>query len=218
MATASFLPRSYFPRFFEGIFMNQKGEVSLLCVLLIFTCMSLVLLSALELKKNYALLERRTHLYLCVKEAKGELHHFMQFMGRTNWGIKNLNRASLIMIFIPGMQKAALDAQKIKKYLKYAQNIRLISYLKTLKDLKQKSCPLDPRMLKTPFKLGAEIFDRDSEGAAQLRENEWTYYFLAKPYLVNLTVKGTSYERVNPKIKYISEEKGAKLSSLLSSL
>lgn len=198
--------------------MNQKGEVSLLCVLLIFTCMSLALLSALELKKNYALLEKRTHLYLCVKETKGEFHQFMKFMGRTNWGIKNLNRASLIMVFIPGMQAVAMEAQKIKKYLKLAQNIRLISYLKTLKDIKQNSCPIDPRMLITPFKLGAEFFQRDGDGAVQLRANEWTYYFLSKPYLVSLTIKGTSFERVNPKIKYISEEKGAKLSSLLSSL
>ena len=198
--------------------MNQRGEVSLLCVLVIFTCASLVMLSALELKKNYRLLEKRTELYLCAKETKGEIHEFMTFMGRTNWGIKNLNRASLIMIFIPGMQGAAMDAQKVKKYLKYAQNLRLVSYLKTMKSLKGKSCPLDPQLFLTPFHLGTEVFDRDSEGAAQLRKNEWTYYFLSKPYLLTLTIKGTSFERVNPKITYISEEKGAKLSSLLSSL
>lgn len=193
--------------------MNQKGEITLLSCLLIFTLSGLVLLCTLELQKSFNLLQKRTNLFLCVKETKGEFHHFMKFMGRTNWAIKNINRASLIMAFIPGLQKAALDAQKAKKYLQYMQNGRVVSYLKTLKDLSGKSCPLDPRMFITPFKLGK----RDENGAAILREEKWTYYYFSKPYLLNLKIDAKKWERISPKIRYQAQEKAAKLSSLLSS-
>lgn len=193
--------------------MNQKGEITLMSCFLIMALTSLVLLCALELRKSYRLLERRTHLFLCVKETKGEFHSFMKFMGRANWAIKNINRASLIMIFIPGLQKVALDAQKAKKYIQYVQNGKIVSYLKTLKDLKGKQCPLDPRMFLTPFKV-----KRDPYGALVLREKEWTYYFLSKPYFLGLKVSADRWERVQPKINYRTEEKAARLSSLLSSL
>lgn len=193
--------------------MNQKGEITLLSCLMILVLTSLVLLCALELNKSFKLLQKRTHLYLCVKETKGEFHEFMKFMGRSNWAIRNLNRLSIVMIFIPGLQKFAIDAQKAKKYLQYIQNGRTVSYLKTLKDLKGRNCPLDPRMFLTPFKL-----KRDQLGALVLREKEWTYYYLSKPYFLSLKISPKRWERIQPKISYLSEEKAAKLSFLLSSL
>lgn len=192
--------------------MNQKGEVTLFSCLLLFALMSLVLLCGFELRKSYRLLEKRTELFLCTKETKGELQVFMKFMGRTNWGIKNINRASLIMLFIPGLQGAAMDAQKLKKYLIYVQNIRLISYVKTLTSLKAKGCPLDPRMFITPFS-----HKRDAEEALILRKPQWTYYFLSMPYALSLKVDSQDWEQVNPRLTFITEEKGAKLSSHLLS-
>lgn len=192
--------------------MNQRGEITLFSCFLLLALMALVLVCGLELRKSFKLLEKRSHLFLCVKETKGEFNEFMIFMGRTNWGIKNINRASLIMMFIPGLQGAAMDAQKLKKYLVYAQNIRLVSYLKTLTDLKAKSCPLDPRMFITPFKT-----KRDAEEALVLREKEWTYYFLLKPYVLSLSTSEAGFQSVNPKMKYLMEEKGAMLSSHLLS-
>lgn len=198
--------------------MNQKGEATLISCLFILALTSIVLLAALELKKSFRLLEKRTHLFLCTKETKGELHEFMKFMGRTNWGIKNLNRASIIMIFIPGTQGLALDAQKLKKYLQYVQNARVISYLKTLNELRKKECPLDPRMFITPFELSASALKRDATGAIKLREKKWTYGYFSKPYFLTIKVEASGWERPQPKIRYTSEEKAAKLSSLWSSL
>lgn len=192
--------------------MNQKGEITLFSCFLLLSLMGLVLLCGLELRKSFGLMEKRTHLFLCVKETKGEFHHFMKFMGRTNWGIKNVHRASLIMALIPGLQGAALDAQKLKKYLIHVQNLRLVSYLKTLKDLREKDCPLDPRMFITPFKM-----KRDAEKALVLRKEEWTYYYLSKPYVLSLTIKDVGFEDINPQLGYKAEEKGAMLSSHLLS-
>ena len=197
--------------------MNQKGEVTLLSMLLILTLSGLVLLSSLELRKSFKLLEKRTQLFLCVKETKGEFHQFMKFMGRTNWGIKNINRVSLITMFIPGLQGASMEAQKLKKYLQYSQGMRLVSYLKTLNDLRTKSCPLDPRMYITPFKLGTRLFQRDAEGAVVLRERKWTYYFLSKPYLLQIKIDLQNWERPKSQVSYQTEEKAAKLFSLWSS-
>lgn len=197
--------------------MNQKGEVTVLTTLLIATLTGIVLLCALELRKSYSLLEKRTHLFLCVKETKGELNQYMKFMGRTNWAIKNINKASLIMMFIPGLQGIAADAQKAKKYIQYVQAIRSVSYLKTLSDLRVRKCSTDPRMFLTPFKLGSRMLKRDAHGAAELREEKWTYYYLSKPYLLQIEINASAFESLKPKITYKSEEKAAKLSSLLSS-
>lgn len=198
--------------------MNQKGEVTLLSTLLVLVLMSIVLLSALELRKSYRLLERRTELFLCAKESKGEFHQYMKFMGRTNWGIKNIEKLALIMMFIPGLQGVAANAEKAKKFLQVSQELKHISYLKTLAGLKAKSCPLDPRMYISPFIPGPRLFKRDFHGAIKLKETKWTYYYFSKPYLLSLEVNASSFESFHPKMKYITAEKGAKLSSLLSSL
>ena len=70
--------------------MNQKGEVTLITTLLMFILLGIVLLSSLELKSSFRKLQRRTELFLCVKETKGEINLFLKFMGRTNWAIKNM--------------------------------------------------------------------------------------------------------------------------------
>jgi hypothetical protein len=196
--------------------MNQKGEITLMSCLLILGLTGLLLLCSLELRKSYGLLQKRTHLFLCVKETKGELHRFMTLMGRSNWAIKNVNRASLVMLFIPGLQGAAMNVQKTKKYLQYLQEARFVSYLKSLKDIKGKSCPLDPRLFITPFVLGTRLLKRDAEGAAILRNKQWTYAFFTKPYFLSLTIKDAGWERTHPQMEYLTEEKAAKLFSLSS--
>jgi hypothetical protein len=198
--------------------MNQKGEITLFSCLILFLLAGIVLLSALELRKSFHHLEKRTQLFLCVKKTKGELHQFLKMMGRTNWGIKNLNKASLIMLFIPGLQGASMSAKKIKTALQHIQEIRLLSYLKTLKDIQGQNCPLDPRMFITPYQLGAQLLKRDQDGAAILRSKEWTYGYLSKPYLITIKINASKLEKTNPKIHYLTEEKAEKLSSLLSSL
>jgi hypothetical protein len=187
--------------------MNQKGEITLLSCLLILTFSSIVILCSLELRKSFELLRKRSELYLCAKETKGEFNEFMKFMGRTNWAIKNINRAGLIMTFIPGLQGAAMDAQKLKKYLQYIQQARVVSYVKTLTQIKLKSCPVDPRLFITPFVMGAKLLKRDAEGAIILRKDEWNYYFIKHPYYMNLAVSPRGWEDLNPKIDFLSEEK-----------
>jgi hypothetical protein len=198
--------------------MNQKGEVTLLSTLLVLVLMSVVLLSALELRKSFKLLEKRTELFICTKEAKGELNLYLKFMGRTNWGIKNIKKIALIMMFIPGLQGVAANAEKAKKYLQLVQELKHVSYLKTLGSLKAKGCALDPRMYISPFIIGPRFFKRDFHGALKLKETKWTYYYFSKPYLLSLEVNASSWESFHPKLNYIAGEKGAKLSSLLSSL
>lgn len=198
--------------------MNERGEVTLMSCFLIFILMSIVLICGLELRRSYKQIQKRTKLFLCVKETKGEFHEFMTFMGQTNWGIKNLNRVSIITLFIPGLQGISTNADRAKKLLKYVQEGRSILYLKTLKDLqKERGCPIDPRMYFTPFKIGSRLFKRDGEGALILRENVWSYYFLLKPYVLDLKVDSANWERPKSKMTYQASEKGAKLSSLLSS-
>lgn len=197
--------------------MNQRGEITLTAIFCLILMSSLLTLTVLKLEKSFELLEKRSHLFLCAKETSGEMKRYLTFMGRTNWGIKNTKRASLILVFIPGMQGAAVSADKIKKILIQVQNATLVAYLKKLNDLRRKGCPIDPRVLITPFEISGITYKRDLEDAAKLRKKEWTYYLLEKPYLLELSFDAKRMERINPKIIVTSEERGAKFSSLFFS-
>jgi hypothetical protein len=192
--------------------MNERGEVTTLSCFLIVSFMAMVTLCALELKRSFRYLEKRTHLYLCVKETKGELEQFLNLMGRSNWGIKNLQRVSLISAIIPGAQAASMEAQKLKKYLQYFQDANLLSYVNKINGLRSKNCALDPRIYLTPYKLGPKLFARDEEGAAVLREPEWTYAFFSKPYFISVKVNATKQESLRPKIEFETSDKLERLS------
>lgn len=187
--------------------MNQRGEVTLISCFLLLIVTSILILGSLELTRSFRLLEKRSRLLLCVKETKGEMNDFLVFMGRTNWGVKNVNRLGLIMLFIPGLQGGAVKAQKAKKYLQYIQEARVTSYLVTLSKLKKRGCPLDPRMMLTPLMLGDRLLKRDAEGAAILREPTWNYLYLLRPYLIEIKISAGQWERPVPKLSYEASEK-----------
>lgn len=197
--------------------MNEKGEVTIFCVLILVALSGLLTLTGLELQRSFRLLQNRTELFLCVKETKGEFNNYMKFMGRTNWLLKNTSRAQLVMFLIPGLQGAAMNADRLKRVVKHIQNATLVVYTKKMIDLKNKGCPLDPQMLLTPFELSLKGYKRGIDDTAILRKKEWTYYFLKKPYLLTLKINAQGFERIHPEIKYKAMEKGAMLSSLLSS-
>lgn len=197
--------------------MKERGEITLSAIFCLILLTSLLALTILKLEQSFDLLQRRSQLFLCAKETSGEMKRYLNFMGRTNWGIKNAKRASLIMAFIPGLQGGAAQADKVKKILIQAQNLSLVAYLKKLRDLKKKGCPLDPRLLITPFEVTLIGYERDASDRAKLREKQWTYYLLRKPYLLELSFDARSLERINPKVKMSASEKGEKFSSLFFS-
>lgn len=197
--------------------MNQKGEATLFGVLLLVVMSGLLTLCGLELEKSLRTLKRRTTLFLCVKETKGELQRYLKFMGRTNWALENIGKAQLVAVFIPGLQGAALEADKLKKMIKAMQNSTLPLYLARLKELKSKGCPINPQMLMTPFMLTASGYKRDVTEAATLRKRQWTYNFLKTPYLLTLDVEANALTAIHPQVSIEAREKGAILSSLFSS-
>lgn len=197
--------------------MNQRGEMNLVFVLMVAGLSGVLILCALSLHRSFRLLEKRTELFLCIKETEGELVRYIKFMGRTNWALKNIRKAQLIMVFIPGLQGAAANAEKLRKTLVTIQDQTLIPYLKKLSELQTRGCPLDPRFLKTPFHLSGRGYERGSQGAAKLREEKWKNHYISLPYAVSVEWNAHSYESVNPLITRKSSERGAKLSSILQS-
>lgn len=192
--------------------MNQKGEVTLVASLLIFLLLGIVLICSIELKHSFNHLKRRTDLFLCVKEAKGELNQFITSIGKTNWAIKNLNRSEIILMLLPAGMVGANNLEKLKKVIIHSQDLKLFNYLKTLNDLRKKGCQLDPRMFMTPFEMNLTTFKRDINQAVTLRRNEWSYAFYKMPYLIKLKINGREWEKLTPDINYYSEEKTVKLS------
>jgi hypothetical protein len=197
--------------------MNERGEMNLIFVILVVGITGVLILCALRLQRSFSFLEKRTELFLCTKETEGELIRYMKFMGRTNWAIKNVEKAKLIMAFIPGLQGGALEAEKARRTLILLQNTSLIPYLKKLTSLKSRKCPLDPRLSITPFMLSGAGYQRKSDGTARLRNKKWIYRYVSLPYIVSVEWDANRIESLFPKVKRSSWENGAKLSSTLSS-
>lgn len=197
---------------------NQRGEAILFCVLVLVALSGLLTLCGLKLQYKFGLMQKRTNLFLCVKEAKGELNNYMKAMGRLNWVLKNVTKAQKVAIFFPPLWPYVGNAEKLKQAAKSLQGARLAVYGVKIAKLKSSGCPMDPRMVLNPFILGADFgFQRKLGGAAILRSKKWTYHFLDKPYLVTLDIGTTNLESIMPKTDFRATEKGAILSSLLSS-
>jgi len=197
---------------------NQKGEATLFCVLILVALSGLLTLCALELQYSFGLLKKRTHLILCVKETKGELHRYLKHMGRLNWLIKNTTRAQAVAVFFPPLWPHVANAFKLKKLAKTFQAAATPLYFNKVRDLKKRGCPIDPRIYLNPYELGSDYgFKRTLDGAARIRKTKWTYHFLEKPYFLTLNVDAAEAEALYPKVEYRVEEKLETLSSLLSS-
>ncbi len=196
--------------------MNQRGEMNLIFVLMVVGLTSVLILCALKLQRSYYLLLRRSEFFLCMKETEGEMKRYMKFMGRTNWAIENVEKAKWIMAFIPGLQGGALEAEKAKQTPKKLQNLSLVPYMKKLNSLRKQGCPLDPRMLKTPFHLRGLSYERDSLERARLRSTRWTYFYLSYPYAVSVDWNAKDLNSFHPALDRSSGEKEVK-SPLISS-
>ncbi len=122
--------------------MNQKGETILFFVLILVVISGLFTLCGLELQRSFSLLQKRTNLFICVKQTKGEIHRYLDFMGKTNWALKNSSKAQLIATLIPGLQGIALNAEKMKKTLKHLQTGSLINYQAKILQLKIQGCQI----------------------------------------------------------------------------
>ena len=94
---------------------NQKGEAILFCVLILVALSGLLTLCSLELQHHFSSMKKRTTLFLCVKETKGELHLYLKSMGRLNWLLQNVSRAQMIAIFYPPLWPVVGNAEKLKK-------------------------------------------------------------------------------------------------------
>jgi hypothetical protein len=194
--------------------MNQKGEGVLFCLLILVALSGLLTLCGLELERSFRFLQKRTHLFLCVKETKLEIDHYLKFNGRLNWALGHLSEAQLVAMFIPGLQGIALNAEELKKVLKTIQNTTLATYLNKLSKLKTKGCPIDPRMVITPFILKLTGYHRGAQEQIKLRRQKWTYTFVKPPYQLVLDINAEGWEAPNPVIGFQARETGAILSSL----
>ena len=197
---------------------NQKGEAVLFCALILVALSGLLTLCGLELQHHFSLMKKRTQLFLCAKETKGELDQYLRSMGRLNWLLKNISKAQAVAIFYPPLWTVVGNAEKLKRLAKVLQAAELARYETQISRLKARACPIDPQLLLTPYKLGTDLgFQRRSDGSAIQRKQVWTYYFFDKPYFLTLKVNTKKIESIQPKIFYETTEKGAILSSLLSS-
>jgi hypothetical protein len=192
--------------------MNQRGEIGVLCAAGLAAMTGLILLLALELHKEYSLIKRRTHLLLCTKEAKGELLQYLEFMGKTNWALENIQYAQLLAAILPGLQGAALSAEKVKKIIQRVQDVRHLQYKSSLFSLLSKKCPVDQKLLQGPLKTVTLVLRRNSQGLVMLRSSSWSHNLSYYPYHIELKVMAQDWKRLRPLISVTSLESKAKSS------
>lgn len=192
--------------------MNERGDITLLGTLVLLCLSSLVLLSALELERSFKTLRARSTLLLCTKEAKGELRDLLALMGRTNWGIKNLERAKLLAALFPGMGMASKSAEDVKKGLQLIQDAKMLSYLRTIGSLRVKGCPMDFLFIQTPFETAGPRLKRNQDGTIKIRSKQWGNRFFLRPYEIQLNVKVLTWETFSPHLQLLTEDRPAKLS------
>lgn len=181
----------------------------MLCVLGVTVLTGVMLLTSLELRRSYRELQRRTELLLCAKETKGELGRHLRLMGQTNWGIRNLKKLALITAFVPGLQTAAKSADEARKLLQAAQDLSLVSYLNSLRRLGARSCPMDPRLVMTPFITRGISHQRDPSGAAILRSKTCQFDLRSSPYHLRLGAELKALETPQALIRWsVAESAG----------
>jgi hypothetical protein len=187
--------------------MNERGEITFLGVLAILCFSSLVILSALEIERSFRRLKSRTTLLLCTKETKGELKGLIGFMGRANWGIKNLERVKLLSILFPTAGIATKSADEIKRGLQRMQDLRILYHFKTLSALHMKGCPLDPLLIQTPFEIVGNLLKRSPNGTVKMRSDKWEHHFFLRPYKIQLRVEPERWESPFPQIYFQAKDK-----------
>ncbi len=189
--------------------MNQKGDTTMFSIFFLMTISGLLILGTLELQRNLELLKRRSKLFLCTKIAKSELDKHLRYLSRTNWALKNISRANLLAIFIPGFQGASLSSSRLKKLIKTYQHLELLRYLNKLREMGIKGCSVDPKMFKTPFEINLSGYKRNIDETIKQREEKWEYQFVHSPFQLNLKIHSPKSVNLKPQINYSVEERPA---------
>ncbi len=197
--------------------MSERGEALLLSILILALLSGLLTLCGLELENSYGQLKRRSQLFLCTKEFKGELHQHLKLMGKTNWGLKNVSKIQVISLMIPGLQGVAMSSQKLKKALKGIQVASTLRYFAAMTSLTNRHCPLPSGALQGIFKMEGLRLKRGKQNEALLRDQKWTYHIYRHPYIIKMSINATLLDSIHPQITYELQEKGARLFSLYSS-
>jgi hypothetical protein len=180
--------------------MNQRGDCTLFGILILLALSSLLTLTSLSLIKSFKRLKQRTNLILCLKEFKGEQNQFIQFISKTNFALKNISRAKLIAAIIPGLQLGSMKAETLKRVIQRSQDLRLISYLNKIADLKRQSCPVPMKFRQSPFDFNLKGLKRNYEGTVIIRNQQWKHYFQQHPYVISMSCQIRKIDEIAPKI------------------
>ena len=170
--------------------MNDKGNATIfsLCLLFVFTV--LILGSLSERLSHLKKVESTKKLLICAKIINGETKDFTSFMQKSNTALKYLSMTELVSVLLPSFGIVTkISTASAKKVVIKSQQLYLFSYLNKIKSLYSKSCLIDPRVFKTPFKLSIMKFDfqRDKWNQAKLRGNKWNLIILGSYHIIQNT-------------------------------
>lgn len=183
-----------------------------LCSVLLSKGVLLILLNQYHFQE----IKARGELMLCLKETKGELHQFIVSVEKLNWAINHIDKAKYL-IFIPGLQGVAVNAEKAKKLIQRYQDFTLGQYLLKLAGL-QKRCRLSAHAFMTPYQISPKGFKRQFDGTTQWRRDKWNTHILGQLELAQIEIKSKKINRLNPEINYLYSIKKANVWSRLQSV
>lgn len=178
--------------------------------------LSLALLLMLLNEYHFRQIKERGELMLCLKETKGELHQFILLTEKLNWAIKHIDKAKYL-VFIPGLQAVAANAEKAKNLIQKYQDLSLAHYLIKLTQL-QRRCRLAPNAYKTPYLITVRGFKRHFDGTTFWRMEQWNTKIFGKYEYAQITISSKKGSLKNPEIKYQYSINKVSVLSLLPSL
>lgn len=182
---------------------------------LVSLLLSLGVLLFLLTHHQFKQMKARGDLMLCLKEVKGELHDFIILTERMNWAIKHIDKAKYL-VFIPGLQAVAANAEKTKKYIQKYQDFTLTQYLLKLTKLKRR-CHMSPSSFMTPYQITVSGFRRHFDGTTQWRNEQWSLQILGQVELAQIQIKDKKSAQQKPQVTYSYSIKKVNALSVLPS-
>jgi hypothetical protein len=157
--------------------MNEKGNSLIFSMLVLLLCSILGLNFIHTRLTNIGKQKRLQSLLICTKKLNGKSRVFIERMEKTNSILKTLTITKLASTTIPIYGAVAAKSIKvIKKIIKAAQRVILISFLNFVAYTALKNCSITPNIYKTPYKVTKSLdLTRDAYDQAILRGNTWFF-------------------------------------------
>lgn len=168
-------PRNYTKLIFDRHLKNNRGEVSLIGLIVTIFIFTGFLISVLKMQETNIQIKNRATTYLCFKFILKRTEQYISKMAKLNLAIAGLTGTKFIPL-------VSVESEALRKAAKISQNILHISYLKNL--VKNHYCKLPQTsslIINLPYQTNKmAVLKRKIDGTVPIQRKEWKIYLPSK--------------------------------------